>query len=371
MSIQLRAHSTPSVLILRKKHKQYEQSCQRVVAPTLTDNLFHFSTKLVLTQTSTTRPVNHMNHDDTTTDDVSSSSYTSSCIAQLSRYMIFLPKDCTTYLRITPLKKAWSIFAILSMFSSKTKYLSLHDSSTTTYINNVPQGYIKYSRHHSHYHCRRKKKKNNNNIIFQLQDENQEPVVLCLPDSAAGCDPVFHSKLSLSAFVFYSRHPLNCVVGDQNAQLSAVLFNGDTFYPWVRVLVPFNTYSSQQPILQVWNKGTFQTMSCLPDRAVPANLNLSVHDYDEDNYDGNDSYDNGMAKKNNRDPMLPQEPDENNVPTSSIAHSTEATSLSNMSKRWWCGNQRSGRLCWYVTVNPGADPVMMICLTVLLGKFIS
>lgn len=270
---------------------------------------------------------------------------------------LFLPKGYTTFLRISPLKKPPRLLSFLSQSAivNKVKYLSIHTVSSTELdgiSNEEPQGYIQYYRH-----CRLRGG-NSNNKVFQLLDENQEPVALCLPDSSRHLvdderEP--HTASFNAAYVFYCRRPISteCI----NHDVDAVQHDGATFYPWLRVVIPDDTQSKgvvSQPTFQVWDHGNFHAVSCLPESVVSKNFNCDFDlDYDQKDVDDDDTV------------------DARNGGTMESSSSARVLTIAQDGKASLSASAMSFSQSWNVSVHAGADPAMMLCLTTVLGKLIS
>lgn len=192
---------------------------------------------------------------------------------------------------------------------SETGYLSIR----ATNDDGEPKAYFQYK------NVRRNK-------VFVLQDDCQEPLALCLPD---GRD--LNCK---SAYTIYSRRPLE----NDDSDLEVVQHEGATFYPWVRVVVKTD---KDEPKLQVWNSGDFCD-------EFPSPESLS-----RDMDDGTVVADNSSTKR-----------------CRSLMSKGEAYTYVGSRQQGQVGSsaiskKRGG---WNVTVQTGADPAMILCLTVVLGE---
>jgi hypothetical protein len=206
---------------------------------------------------------------------------------------LFIPKEEMSQIRMNDIKPRFPFLR------SEIRYLSIHNDSDAE-----AKAYIQY-------------KKVSRNKVFVLLDDYQEPIALCLADG--------HK----TAYVIYSRRPLE----NKENNLEAVMHEGATFYPWIRVVV--KAPHQDKATFQVWNGRDF--------------IDVSTR-YPEQSNRGTD--DDTVVTSNSASRRL--------FAQMIVGPRHEGQVCSSAT--------RNGRGGWNVNVQAGADPAMMLCLTVVLGE---
>jgi hypothetical protein len=189
---------------------------------------------------------------------------------------------------------------------STSKYFSLYHAGNSR----QPVGYLK---------CERLL---GGSTSILLMDERQESIALCLSDTRRCATPSLDHHRGSQTFVLYSRSPMaNCGCADDfNGNiLDVVRHNGSLFYPCLRIAIPECADARYQPEIQLWDQtgeGSKCGISCCEAFDIAQDAPISS-------------------------------------PLTSMARILQ---------------QHNGQT-WNATVHPGADPVLMICLTAILERF--